>query len=206
MEFTQREDVTAEQLSVFDYLKEHSWDDEEIADMYILGYNRRCADPGETVSDSHCTLNGTYTPVGSMAEYELMEPDNVSISFIADDGFAYIMYYNFKTQTYGESSRGALDINQWSDSELCSLIPEPDFVATVVSTDEEDCFKFRSYGVTVGDYLSYVDLLKEAGFTNIERESSSSFVASNGDNVVIDFRYTASEEHAWGSLEIDSES
>ena len=45
MEFVQKSNVTKEQLSVFDELKEErEWTDEEISDIYILGYNRKGAE------------------------------------------------------------------------------------------------------------------------------------------------------------------
>lgn len=113
MEFVQKSDVTKEQLSVFDKLKEdREWTDKEVSDIYILGYNRKCSDPGETVSDSPLCINGTYTLVESIEQYEIMEPDMATIAFIGKDGKGYAMYYDFKTQTYGESSQGGQDIQQ----------------------------------------------------------------------------------------------
>ncbi|MGN1128716.1 MAG: hypothetical protein ACI4T6_07150, partial [Candidatus Flemingiibacterium sp.] len=124
MKFVQRENISAEQLSVFNNLKEEmEWTDEELSDVYILGYNRKCANPGETVTDSPCCINGTYTLVENMKQYEIMEPDMATIAFIGNDGKGYAIYYDFKSQTYGESSQGGKDLHKWSDSEISKLLP-----------------------------------------------------------------------------------
>lgn len=202
MEFVQKSTVTKEQLSVFDELKEErAWTDEEISDIYILGYNRKCADPEETVSDSPLCINGTYTLVETIEQYEIMEPDMATIAFIGKDGKGYAVYYDFKTQTYGESSQGGQDLQQWSDSEISKLLPKAEAPAIKVSSDDENRFYFYAYGVTREVFEKYVEEVKANGFTEVGFENSTSYRASNADGIEARITYTAVEEKMTGCVE-----
>lgn len=203
MTFTQKDDITAEQLTVFDSLKEdRDWSDEDVAQIYILGYNRKYADPGETVYESPCVINGTYTLVETMEQYELMEPAEIRIAYIAPDDKMYMMTYDFETQEYSYSSRGE-DIHEWSDSDISSLLPEAEFKVVKVKYDEEDYFSFSAYGVLDDEFEAYVDACKEIGFTNVEFESDSSYRALNADNYEVSIDYTFVEESMTGRIEKD---
>lgn len=202
MEFVQKSDVTKEQLSVFNELKEErEWTDEEVSDIYILGYNRKCAEPGETVSDSPCCINGTYTLVESIEQYEIMEPDMATIAFIGKDGKGYAVYYDFKTQTYGESSQGGQDLQEWSDSEISKLLPKAEAPAINVSSDDEDRFYFYAYGVSREAFEKYVEAVKANGFTEVGFESSTSYRATNADGIEAHITYTAVEEKMTGCVD-----
>ncbi|WP_432650676.1 DUF6591 domain-containing protein [Huintestinicola sp.] len=195
MKFRQKADITPEQLSVFDELKEkRDWTDEEIADIYILGYNRKCADPGETVSDSPCCINGTYTYVENIAQYEIMEPDMVSIAFVGKNGKGYTLYYDFSSQTYSEASQGGSDLHQWSDNELCRLLPKLEAPAVTVRSDREDYFSFSAYGVSNEDYAAYAEAVKEKGFTDISFERSTQLRATNADGIEVRISYNSIDE------------
>lgn len=201
MEFRQKKDTTADQLTVFDNLKEEQgWSDEEVMQTYILGYNRKCADPGETVADSPCVINGTYRLVENMDQYEIMEPDMVSIAFIGDDGKGYTIYYDYKTQSYGESSQGAQDLHQWSESEICSLLPKAEYKAVIVSSDDDDWFFFKSFGISREEFDKYVASVKKNGFTEVEFEVNGSYMATNADGIEADISYNSVEETMTGSV------
>ena len=202
MKFKQKEGTIIDQLAVFDELKAtYEWSDEEIAELYILGYNRKFADPGETASDSPCVVNGTYILVENMKQFEIMEPDTVDIAFIGDDGKGYVIYYDFKTKAYGESSQGAQDLQQWSKSKISSLLPKANFKATKVSTDDENDFFFYAYGVSREEYEAYVDAVKLNGFTEVGFEESNSYRASNKDGIEANITFNAVEETLTGSVE-----
>lgn len=202
MEFRQKEGTTTEQLSVFDSIKERfEWTDEKVAETYILGYNRKMAEPGESVEDSPCVINGTYTLVENMEQYEIMQPDMVSIAFIGDDGKGYAIYYDFNTQTYGEASTGPRELQNWSDSEISALIPKVEAPAINVSTDEEERFFFYAYGVTRAEFETYVEAVKARGFTNVGYEGDNSYRASNADGIEANITYNAVEETMTGEVE-----
>ena len=202
MEFVQKSDVTKEQLSVFDELKEErEWTDEEVSNINILGYNRKCAEPGETVSDSPLCINGTYTLVENIWQYEIMEPDMATIAFIGKDGKGYAVYYDFKTQTYGETSQGGQDLQQWSDSEISKLLPKAEAPAIKVSSDDEDRFYFYAYGVSRETFEKYVEAVKANGFTEVGFENSTSYRATNTDGIEAHITYIAVEEKMTGCVD-----
>ena len=202
MEFTQKEGTTVEQLAVFDKLKEEQeWTDEEVEEIYIKAYNRKCADPGETVTDSPCLINGTYTLVENMEQYEIMEPSMVTIAFIGPDEKGYAIYYDFKTQSYGESSSGAQDLHQWSDSEISSLLPKAEYKAVMVSTDDDDRFFFYAYGVSREEFEAYVESVKSKGFTDVGFDGNNSYRATNEDGIEANITYSAVEETMTGCVE-----
>lgn len=195
MKFVQRSDITKDQLSVFDDLKaDKEWTDEEVAETYILGYNRKYADPGEIVTDSPCLINGTHTLVESLAQYDIMEPDIVNIAFIGPDGKGYGVYYDFKTQTYSESSQGAQDLHQWSDSEISQLLPKAEFKAVIVSSDYNDSFCFDAYGVSREEFDAYVEAVKANGFTVYGYDSNNNYSAEKVDSIWVDVDYSPIEE------------
>ncbi len=206
MKFVQKTDVTKEQLAVFDNLKQDkNWSDEEIAGIYILGYNRKLADPGEKVGASLCTINGTYTLVENMEQYNLMQPDSVSIAFIGNDDKAYMTYYDFNTQKYGESTTEGKNIQEWSNSKISSLVPRPEFRVVVVGNDDDDDFSFTAYGVSRDDYNTYLETCKSAGFTDIQSEGDNDYRALNVDGFEINVAYDVIEESLYASIEKTSE-
>ncbi|MCR5702442.1 MAG: hypothetical protein K6G76_09885 [Lachnospiraceae bacterium] len=195
IKFKQKEGITKEQLSVFDEYKEtYDYSDEEVAEIYILGYNRKCTRPGETAKDSPLVLNGTYYMAESMAQYELMEPETITVAFIGSNDKGYIMYYDYNSQVYGSSTHDAANIHEWSDKELAKLIDAPDCVAISVDIDDDDIFRFTGYGVKKEMYKSYVEEIKSKGFTEDADEYDDWYEAKNSDGISFDIRFSAIEE------------
>lgn len=193
--FVLKEGVTTEQLSVFQDLQErYEWTEEELHEVSLCGYNRRMADPGEYVSDSPCVINNSMILLESMEQYALMEPDMASIIFIGPDDQAHMVYYDFRSQTYSESSEGGIPINEWSEYEIADLLPEADFDVVIISRDREDAFEFYALGQTNADYDAYVKAVKECGFTDVSYEDASYFSATNADGIDITVDYSEYEE------------
>ncbi len=197
MTFKQKEGVSVEQLKAFEEISEHT--EEELSEVYILGYNRKIAEQGETVTESPCSVNGTYLWAESMGLYELMEPDMVSIAYIGHDDKAYAKYYDFKTQKYSDSSEGGLDIHEWSDSEISSLLPKCEARVVKITNDEDDSFSFKAYGVSREEYQSYAELCKEKGF--VDDEYDKSYQASNDNGYEVSIYYDVIEEKMSGRIE-----
>lgn len=199
MQFKQREDVTPEQRAVFDDVKtEFEMTDEEVAEIYMLGYNRKFADPGETVSASPCSFNGTYTIMDNIEQYNLMEPDTASIAYIGNDDKIYMTYYDFKLQEFGSSTQDGKEMYQWSESEISSLLPKPDFKVVQVSNDSEEYFSFSVFGVVQDEYKTYLEECKTKGFSNVEYETETSYNATNEDGYTFSMSYNAIEETITG--------
>lgn len=202
IKFTQREDVNDDDRKIFDYLKETGYyDDEDIKKLYILGSNRRCASPGETVTNTVCSINNTYRNAESMSEFSLMEPDMATIAYIANDGKGYTEYYDFKNKTYGSSSGNGIDLHQWSDTDISKLLPKAEYTAVKVSSDYDDRFFFYAFGVHPEEYEAYVSAVKEAGFTDVQYDGDRSYRALNGDNYEANITYNSIEETMTGCVE-----
>lgn len=190
--FKQKEGLTADDLAAFDELKaDRDWTDEDVAEIYIEAANHKCAFPGYNVADYPCNINGTGTWVQSMSQYELMEPDMATICLIGDDGKGYVEYYDFKSQVYGESSQGGIDLHQWSDSELAQFLPKAESVAVQVDRDDGEIFYFTAYGSSIEHFASYVEEVKKIGFTRVDYEDNDTYRALNDDGIqaVITFDY-----------------
>lgn len=196
IDFVQSEDASGDLSELFSYMCEtYDYTDEDLSEIYIRGYNSKVADPGETVTGSPCTINGTYILATDIGQYEIMEPDMASIAVIGSDDKLYAIYYDFRSSTFGTSSQGGQDIYTWSDSELVSALPAPDLRLVFVSSDEEDYFFAYCYGVSPYEYAAYVDACKESGFNDIGFESEGySYTASNADGSELTLYYTSVEE------------
>lgn len=205
MEFTQKPDVTKAQMSAFDdYIERRELSDEEINEIYILGYNRKVAEPNETVTDSPCCINGTYTYVESAAQLEVMEPDMVTIAFEGKDKKGYTIYYDFKSQTYSEGSQSGIDLHQWSDSELAGKLPKMEASAVVVRSDSDDYFQFSAFGVSKNDFQNYVEAAKKKGFDSVEFEKDTQYRALNSDNIEFRCSYTPIDEEMTATISFEN--
>lgn len=193
IKFTLKEDITEDELSIFDKLKkENEWTDEDMEDLYIQGVNQRVADPKETVKDSPCAING-YENIENVEQFEIMEPDMATIVFIANDGKGYMIYYDFKSQTYGESSNGGKELQNWP-SVMLEVLPKVETVAVDVSSDDEDYMYVQTFGITKDYFNEYKNELKKQGFTTIDYEWENSYSASNEDGYSVSISYTAINE------------
>lgn len=201
LQFKQKEGITAEQLAVFDNIKkECELTDDEVAEIYITGCNKKCADPGETVSASPCYIEDTYTYVENIDQYEIMEPDIMTIYFIGNDGKGYTIYYDFKSHTYSESSLGGQNIQKWSDSELSKLLPKPVAPEIKADIDDENLFMFRVHGITIDEYEAYIEEVTANGFSDVVIRDKRSYYSSNADGVSVSIYYDAVNEEMNGSI------
>lgn len=201
MQFKQKEGITAEQLAVFDNIKkECELTDDEVAEISITACNKKCADPGETVSGSPCYIEDTYSYVENITQYELMEPDIMTIYFIGNDGKGYTMYYDFKSHNYSESSLGGQNIQKWSDSELSKLLPKPLAPEIKTDIDDENLFMFSVHGITIDEYEAYIEEVTASGFSNVVIRDKRSYYSSNADGVSVSIYYDAVDEEMNGSI------
>ena len=182
-------------LSAFDdYIEWRELSDEEIKEIYILGYNRKVAEPNETVSDSPCCIDGTFTYAESAAQLEIMEPDMGTIAFEGKDKKGYTIYYDFKSKTYSEATQNGIDLHQWSDSEFAKQLPKMEAAAVTVNRDDEKEFYFLAFGISKNNYTDYVNTVKQNGFDNVEYEKDRQFKAQNAVGTVVTCTYTPIDE------------
>ena len=200
--FKQKPDVTDEQLAVFNDVKTtYDWTDEELKDVYILGYNRKLSEPGETVGESPCVINGTYIPVENMEQYNIMEPSSMNVAYVKD-GQICAVYYDYEIDQYSELSSSGKAAVEWSDGELAKLIPQPQSQVITNDLETEDSFWFTAYGFSKDDFQNYVTQCKEKGFSNIEYDEDDWFEASDNNGNMVNLNYNFVEESLSGRIEI----
>jgi len=86
-------------------------------------------------------------------------------------------------------------MHEWSDSRICSRLPEANFREVKVSYDNEDySFFFFAYGVSREDYEAYIEACKEKGFIDDVSNGDFWFTASNADGYYVSLNYVADEE------------
>lgn len=179
IKFNLKDGLTAEQLAAFDSLKtDGGFTDEDIKNVYIDGYNHRIANPGETLTSSPCSINGTFRQVDTMDQYNLTQPDTATIAYI-DDNKVYFLYYDFKSGTYSEGSDSGSEAFVWPSTEIASTLPVPDLMVGQLSKNNEDGFFFGGFGVTKEFFQEYVELCKTHGYTVDQDDRHSVYKAKN---------------------------
>lgn len=204
MEFTQKEPLTDEQKLLFSELQEHlEYWEQEFTELHISGRNLKMADPGEMVGDRPLTLNGTGIEVVDMEQFALVEPDMMTILFLGPDDKVYELYYDFKTQIYGESSEGGLNVHQTSENPLAALLPEWEFRANWIDYDDEEEFELEAYGILRDEFDRYVEAVKSLGFILDSEEEGNGYQAYNSDGICITVVYNAMDEIMEISVEVE---
>ena len=195
IEFVQKEDITKDQRNeaFADMLENEFYQDDVNEDMYLHAYNRKFAEPGASVDSGSCSISD-IRPVDSTDQFDLFEPDLMTIAYLGGDGNAYIEYYDFVNDAYSDGSNGGHPAVEWSDSDIAKLLPTMDAPIVVKSSDDSDYFSFRAGGVTREDYDAYVDACKQAGFTEDESEYDNSYGASNADRYEVSIYWVEDED------------
>lgn len=110
---------------------------------------------------------------------DLVVPDMLTVRFLSD-GKLYEEYYDFRSDAYDQSSE-VIDVEQWGEGELASLLPEPDGLLVDDITESETLFTFSTIGTTQEDFDAYVEACKEAGFTAAVLSHEGFYAAENED-------------------------
>lgn len=112
-------------------------------------------------------------------QYKMVEADLLTIKYLKD-GKLYTEYYDLLSKSYSLSS-DAVDLEQWSTTELAKMMPEQDDLLVTDITETPTRFGFETIGTSRESYESYIEACKEAGF---------GFDITSGD----DFFYSYSED------------
>lgn len=198
--FDLREGLTDEELSVFDPVFENPYWSTPAEKMYIIGASRVMAEPGEAPSAAACSLCGTFTYVTDPAQYELMEPSVMTVTYLGGDGRLYVEHYDYLTGKYSLSSNSGMQAVSWSTSELSSHLPALSAPVLVVTWDDENLFSFNAAGVDRTTYEAYLQACKDAGFVGDEISSASFFNAADAEGRDLLMNYSASNETLGVSL------
>lgn len=194
IKFTQKPDLTEEEFAVLNDVKEkYEYEDNEIRDIYVAGESKKYTEPGQKVSDIPCEIDDWYE-LDDISILDIMRPDMATIEYIDTDGKGYTMYYDFLNESYGKSSDGGQELQNWSDSELASMIPKPEAYKIDVSGSLDNWFSFDAYGMSFDAYTEYVEKLKANGFTSKYSTVSDNDFYGSKDDITVTVYYRADNE------------
>lgn len=194
IKFTQKPDLTEEEFAVLNDVKEkYEYEDNEIRDIYVAGESKKYTEPGQKVSDIPCEIDDWYE-LDDISILDIMRPDMATIEYIDTDGKGYTMYYDFLNESYGKSSDGGQELQNWSDSELASMIPKPEAYKIDISGSLDNWFSFDAYGMSFDAYTEYVEKLKANGFTSKYSTVRDNDFYGSKDDVTVTVYYRADNE------------
>lgn len=131
--------------------------------------------------------NWTWYDFPTTAQFELMEPKEMQLGIVSKDNLLYIAYYDFDSNTWilDENTK---PVDTWSEKEIAKRITKPAEGHHIVISDDEDYFKFYSYGVTNDEYNQYVESIKKSGFKEDDK-GSSYFEGTNTEGYTVSLWY-----------------
>lgn len=185
-------------------INDYELEEDELFYLEVKGTNSKFADPGETVKDAPCYINGFYD-IKNMKVLEILEPDMMTITFIGPDDKGYQVYYDFTSSEFSESSMGGINIHEKTENKLFKALPEKEFRALRISSEDDDYLNLLAFGVEKKDFDEYVSLLKEAGFTKENYSYDGVYDASNSNNQSVRISYDQSDEQMYISIEIEED-
>lgn len=192
---TLKDSVTADQMTVFNDMKESGgWTDDDMKHLTFSGENDKFTAPGESASDARCYIRHTFSENVTAKMYDLFEPSMMKIAFIGKDGLGYGLQYDFIGDAYGTTSKEGFSLTEWSDSDLASLLPKPEFDVVSISSDESDYLYVYVYGVKESGYQDYVQKCKDQGFDKNIHKYENSFSMENEDSINLSVYYDSEEE------------
>ena len=197
------EDVEDEALeSAFaDLIEQGFYTVDDLHDIKMGCDSTFAVEPGQKSGDRAATYGMVY--VTNLEQYELMEPDMLTIKFL-HDGEIYEEYYDYRTGSYTLSS-DVIDAGQWGESELAEAVPRPEG-ALVTDVDDGDRFTFEIMCMTEDDFEAYVDVCKDAGYTVDVAETDTTYYADNEDGIHhIDLIYWSEAGELSGYLDLIEE-
>lgn len=201
VEFTYkvRDDVSDSDLEVYnDFMNDHEGYIEETdspRDVILRGSKDVLVAQGEELTGLRFTVGfkkWAWYDYPTKEQFELMEPKEMQLGVVGNDGVIYIAYYDFENDAW-MLDENALPVDVWSGKEIANKVSRPAEQHHIVITDEEDKFKVCSYGVTVDEYSQYIESVKESGFVE-ESSSPSSFNGKSADGYAVQLWYYREDE------------
>ena len=201
IDYSLKEDVSDEELSVFDdFMNEHKdyiEDDATSTDIFLRGARMKYIASGDTADSIPVVIginNLTWTDIPTTEQFNLMEPKELCLGLIENDETLHLAYYNFIDKNWRFDSE-TISINKWPSSEIANLIPKPDgHIFTVNTYENINSMDVTVYGVNTDEFSDYITQLKES-FTSNEYESEDYFSADDesGNSVSVTYdKYSSS--------------
>lgn len=201
LEFTMKENITAEELKVFDSLKDQrELSDNDIMEFEPMVLDYMVCDPGEEVVGAICYMGYNLEPT-TVEQCNFMNLSYAGIYFIAADGKIHMVKYSAKNDTHVLVDEFAEPYN-WSDSEYANMLPEPDARIVEIDYDEVDYFQCSVYDMNFENFQGYMKECEEKGFSWDENNSISRW-ARNEEGYTLNVRYIDYMKMMEISLEIE---
>lgn len=201
LQFTQRPDATEEELSLLDHYIEDS-NTATLEDLTLKGYRTCLVAPGETSNPYPCTILAHYVP--DIAEYNLMEPSIMTITFLGGDGYLYWEYYDFVNQSYNLGNQsGEKAVDEAGSSPLAKELPSFEAPVLKIQLDDEDIYAFLAYGVSQESFEDYVNELQNKGFSQVDFSNNIQFKAYNEEGHEVNVNYNGYSDELYTSARID---
>lgn len=145
-------------------------------------------EPGDSVNDVKVYYYQGFFYMKKIDHYALVTPDIAEISYVDGDKI-YKEYYDFKSKKYSMDD-STEDAQYWTTSKLGSMVPKPE--APVIKEngrDDEECFMYEAYGLTMDDFDTYIDSCKEMGYTEDPSEFEGFYSADNAEGYNVYMNY-----------------
>ena len=188
MKFTQKVGLSKKKLKVLKSMENAGYN---LEDIYIIGYNSKLTEPGETVEDSMCNFNDTsgYFP-NKIKQFEIMEPNEVRIKFIGSDGLIHSCGYDYINNEYLKSNDTEKAIT-WIDNEYSKMVPKPDakVIQDTAMIEDGKTFHFEILGADTETFNTYIKECKKKGFTKNLKEYERSWSGENSEKYKLSIEY-----------------
>jgi len=196
--FTEKDNLSEAEKDAYlnDIIDEFGFDDESEEDIAqfkatkigMSAESEKLIYPKESIENIHVHYYNGYYYVKNDAHFDLVTPDIATVKFISD-GKLYTVYYDFNSGDYSYDNK-IENANYWTEFEIGNMVPKPDAeIILEYNIETEKIFIFTVLGVDEQDYLSYVEQLRNAGFTEGKYVTDDYFSADNaeGYSISIDF-------------------
>ncbi len=200
VEFTYkvRDDVADSDLAVYsEFMKDHEGyieENDSPRDVVLRGSKNEFIAKGEELTNLRFAVgykNWVWYDYPTNEQFKIMEPQEMQIGIVGKNNVLYIAYYDFENNSWMLDEK-TQNVDTWSEKEIAQKISKPAENHHIVTEDEEDEFKFVSYGITADEYAQYVEEIKKAGFEE-ENSSSLRFEGTNEDGYEVEMWYYVEE-------------
>lgn len=201
IKFSLKSNLTDEDIRLFKEFTHGSENtpltDEELKTLYIdaPGLSNILVETGSSLNSKPCRIYGKYglnwPEKITLDHYNHMEPDMASLQYIANNKL-YLVFYDFKNKNYTQDK--VIDAYEWSDSTLSNMLPKAEMKIGEIVKDTETEYKFKGYGIDEAYFHNYISECKNRGFTNISKESSVRYTATNNDGYEVSVSYYDSND------------
>jgi prolyl oligopeptidase PreP (S9A serine peptidase family) len=202
MEFVVKENLSKEEKkSMYSYMKSR-WGIKK-SELDTLSANGKInmsvdvdkvTDPDES-SGADVYYFDTEYKVNSKEQFDLMQPDKMTITYVDDDNKFKTVAYDYNSKEYSEdedSLYAGETAFEWSDSKISKMIPKPDSKVVEIYSDDKELFSFDAYGISQDEYDAYIKACKAKGFTKGIESDGQDFKASDSKEYKISVSYDKS--------------